>query len=45
MYLLDKYVYGLKMSENQRYCQIDEFIMNTTFVRSGYDNCVYIEER
>jgi hypothetical protein len=40
--LFKKSLYGLKQCPGQWYRRFDGFLLNTEFMRSGYDSCAYM---
>ncbi|PKI75297.1 hypothetical protein CRG98_004337 [Punica granatum] len=41
--LLKKFLYGLKQSPRQWYMKFNSFMISIGFMRSKYDNCVYLQ--
>lgn len=41
VYLLKKFLYGLKQSLRQWYIRFDSYMIDNSLCRSNYNNCVY----
>ena len=45
VYLLKKSLYGLKQSPRQWNKKFDEHMMRIGFIRSKFDDCIYIKKK
>ena len=44
MYLVKKFIYGLKQSLRQWYKRFDSFMINANYTRCEYDSCVHFKQ-